>query len=150
MMMPRYTVILAYTLVMIALVWGAVHISEKPSKSKWDDRITWSRFSEAPTCRKGIDGLSLNTSTLTLTKTRPARIEIDTVAACEKPFAGYVTAFDGLYVLTLTTEPYLVGSLEYEMSLCLCPHRFVYEFGPEYIEGNKTIFVKNGFVSGEL
>lgn len=149
-MKPRLIVILTYTITMLGLTWMNIHLDGKPSSPNGNHGITWSRFFEAPTCAKGIDDLHLNTPIMKLTQTRPARIEIDTLAECDKPYAGFVADFDGLYVLTLTSEPHLVGSFEYEMNLCLCPHRFVYEFGPEYIEENKTVFVKNGFVAGTL
>jgi hypothetical protein len=149
-MKPRFIVVFAYVVMMLGLTAVNTHMSASRPTSNERGGITWSRFSEAPTCIKGIDDLPLNSSVMTLTQMSPARIEVDTVARCEEPFEGYVTDFEGYYVLLLTPAPYLVGSFQYETSLCLCPHRFVYEFGPKYMEGNKAVFVKDGFVSASL
>ena len=152
-MNPRRTVITAYTRAMLGLIGLMIHGTQSWEKSSRNAGIGWSRFSEAPTCSKTIDELLPNKSIITVTERNPARIEVETIEQCKKGYAGFVADFDGLYVLTVTSPQHLAGSLEYELVLCLCPHRFVYKFGPDFNEENEIVFVKNGQVAaryGEL
>lgn len=145
--------ITAYTFGLLGLIGLMIHglgTGEKPSQNAG---IAWSRFSEAPTCARTLDELLPNRSIIIMTETRPARIEVETIEQCKNGFAGFIADFDGLYVLTLTSEQHLAGSFEYEEVSCLCPHRFVYEFGPDFKEENEIVFVKHGRVAatyGEL
>jgi hypothetical protein len=145
-MKPRATVITAYMLGMLGLIGFMIHRTEIGENHSRRAGIEWSRFSEAPTCTKTIDELLPNRSIITVTGKRPARIEVETIEQCKKGFAGFVADFEGLYVLTVTSEQHLAGSFEYEVVFCLCPHRFVYEFGPDFQETNEIVFVKHGRV----
>lgn len=145
--------IIAYTLGMLGLIGMMIHGTQTGEKPSRNTGIEWSRFSEAPTCSKTIDELLPNKSIITVTETNPARIEVETIEQCKKGYAGFVADFEGSYVLTLTSPQHIVGSFDYELVLCLCPHRFVYEFGPDFNADNEILFVKNGRVAaryGEL
>ena len=124
-MKPRRTVIIVYTLGMLGLIGLFIHWTQTGEEPSQDAGIGWSRFSEAPTCSKTLDELLPNKSTITVTETNPARIEVETIEQCKKGYAGFVADFDGLYVLTVTSPQHLAGSFDYELVLCLCPHRFV-------------------------
>jgi hypothetical protein len=149
-MMPRLKVIIGYTFAMLALIGCSIHWIESSALVDRTTGITWSRFSEAPTCTSKLDELLPDRSIITVAQTSPVRIEVDTMGQCVKSYAGFVADFSGFYVLTVTSEQHLKGSFEYEVVFCMCPHRFVFEFGPEFIEENTVVFVKNGIVSATL
>jgi hypothetical protein len=74
-MKPRPTVVIAYTFAMLGIIGLTIHCMEYRAAHERNSGITWSQFSQAPTCTRKLDELVPDKSIITITQIRPALLK---------------------------------------------------------------------------